>query len=279
MAKSFIDSLTFNWSLFPSTLRWLVQTLSHQLKQSHFSDKIINEIITDMVFTHFICPAIVSPDIMGIIDAPIPEQVRFNLIQIGQIIQMLALAKHDDVDAKFAQVHAKFESNMVSNLIDLLLMSQSGEDVVAILSQQSDFDRSHLLSTQSELAYFVEFYRILMANDDFEPPPEERQKLQKILSHLPESAELSQRLQSNGGEVAGALPVNGEASVLKERSKQGFMGLSKVTKNKIAKSMSFSTNSNTGIDGAAASANVNGLTNGGSHAGLSQGMLRFAIMG
>ncbi|XP_014090424.3 receptor-mediated endocytosis protein 6 homolog isoform X2 [Bactrocera oleae] len=271
MAQSFIDSLTFNWSLFPSTLRWLVQTMSHQLKQSHFSEKIINEIITDMVFTHFICPAIVSPDIMGIIDAPIPEQVRFNLIQIGQIIQMLALAKHDDVDAKFAQVHAKFESNMVSHLIDLLLMSQSGEDVVAILSQQSDFDRSHLLSTQSELAYFVQFYRILMANDDFEPPPEERQKLQKILSHLPEStAELSQRLQSNGAEVAGALPMNGEASGHKERSKQGFMGLSKVTKNKIAKSMSFSTNSNAGVDGAAASANVNGLTNGGGHAGLGQ---------
>uniref|UniRef100_A0A0A1WG67 Receptor-mediated endocytosis protein 6 homolog n=1 Tax=Zeugodacus cucurbitae TaxID=28588 RepID=A0A0A1WG67_ZEUCU len=270
MAKSFIDSLTFNWSLFPSTLRWLVQTMSHQLKQSHFSDKIINEIITDMVFTHFICPAIVSPDIMGIIDAPIPEQVRFNLIQIGQIIQMLALAKHDDVDAKFAQVHAKFESNMVSNLIDLLLMSQSGEDVVAILSQQSDFDRSHLLSTQSELAYFVEFYRILMANDDFEPPAEERKKLQKILAHLPESAEHSQRVQSNGGEVAGALPVNGETSGLKERSKQGFMGLSKVTKNKIAKSMSFSTNSNTGIDGAAASTHLNGLTNGGGHTGISQ---------
>uniref|UniRef100_A0A034VRT7 Receptor-mediated endocytosis protein 6-like protein n=1 Tax=Bactrocera dorsalis TaxID=27457 RepID=A0A034VRT7_BACDO len=270
MAKSFIESLTFNWSLFPSTLRWLVQTMSHQLKQSHFSDKIINEIITDMVFTHFICPAIVSPDIMGIIDAPIPEQVRFNLIQIGQIIQMLALAKHDDVDAKFAQVHAKFESNMVSNLIDLLLMSQSGEDVVAILSQQSDFDRSHLLSTQSELTYFIQFYRILMASDDFEPPPEERQKLLKILSHLPESAELNQRLQSNGGEGAGALPVNGEASGLKERSKQGFMGLSKVTKNKIAKSMSFSTNSNAGVDGAAASANVNGLTNGGGHAGLGQ---------
>uniref|UniRef100_W8AWG7 Receptor-mediated endocytosis protein 6 homolog n=1 Tax=Ceratitis capitata TaxID=7213 RepID=W8AWG7_CERCA len=264
LAKSFIDNLTFNWSLFPSTLRWLVQTMSHHLKQSHFSDKIINEIITDMVFTHFICPAIVSPDIMGIIDAPIPEQVRFNLIQIGQIIQMLALAKHDVVDAKFAQIHAKFEANAVSNLIDLLLMSQSGEDVVAILSQQSDFDRSHLLGTQSELAYFVEFYRILMASDEFEPPPEERTKLQKVLSHLPESSEANQRLHANGNDMAGSAAVNGETSSAKERSKQGFMGLSKVTKNKIAKSMSFNTNNSTGIDGATASTTGNGLTNGAS---------------
>ncbi|XP_036319157.1 receptor-mediated endocytosis protein 6 homolog isoform X2 [Rhagoletis pomonella] len=270
LAKSFIDSLAFNWSLFPSTLRWLVQTMSHQLKQSHFSDKIINEIITDMVFTHFICPAIVSPDIMGIIDAPIPEQVRFNLIQIGQIIQMLALAKHDDIDAKFAQIYTKFEANSVSNLIDLLLMSQSGEDVVAILSQQSDFDRSRLLSTQSELAYFVEFYRILMANDEFDPPPEDRQKLQKILSHLPESKEAGERLQSSSADAAGSLPVNGETGSLKERSKQGFMGLSKATKSKIAKSMSFNTNNTVTqpvTDGAAsASANVNGLMNGGVHA-------------
>ncbi|XP_037939024.1 receptor-mediated endocytosis protein 6 homolog [Teleopsis dalmanni] len=237
LALTFIDSIHLNWSLFPSTLLWLVQTMYHLLKQTTFSDELINELITDMVFTHYICPAIVSPDIIGIIDAPISEQVRFNLMQIGQIIQMLALAKHGEVETKFAEIYAKFEANTVSKLIDMLLVTQSGEDVVAILSQQSSFERIHLLSTQTELNYFVEFFRILLNNDEFDISNEEKEKLKKNLSHLPETQDTT-RTQNNGEIVTNG---NGEM-LIKERSKQSLMSLKKATKNKIVKTMSFSTN-------------------------------------
>ena len=253
LAKIFVDNLLLNWSLFPSTLRWLVQTMCHQLKQAHkFSDKIINEIITDMVFTHFICPAIVSPDVMGIIDAPISEQVRFNLMQIGQIIQMLALAKHDEIDAKYAELYAKFEANKVTKLIDLLLVTQSGEDVVAILAQQSDFERNHLLVTQRELHYLTEFYRILTASDEFDVSEEEKEKLKKILKHLPENTMMV------NGNAEGSLNGSKCESPSKEKSKQSLKNLSKSTKSKLAKSMSFS-NTNGSSQNAE---DLNGMVNG-----------------
>ncbi|XP_075157188.1 GTPase activating protein and VPS9 domains 1 [Haematobia irritans] len=236
LAKIFIDSLLYNWSLFPSTLRWLVQTMCHQLKQSHhFSEKVMNEIITDMVFTHFICPAIVSPDVLGIIDAPISEQVRFNLMQIGQIVQMLAMTKHDEIDARYAEVYGKFESNMVTRLIDLLLVTQTGEDVVAILAQQSDFDRTQLMTTQRELGYFTEFFRILTASDEYEIPEEDKEKLKKIIKNLPESSGM------NGDVQQGAAATSSE-SPAKEKSKQSL--ISKATKSKLAKTMSFANNGN-----------------------------------
>ncbi|XP_023304906.2 receptor-mediated endocytosis protein 6 homolog [Lucilia cuprina] len=253
LANIFIDNLLYNWSLFPSTLRWLVQTMCHQLKQAHqFSDKVINEIVTDMVFTHFICPAIVSPDVMGIIDAPISEQVRFNLIQIGQIIQMLALAKYDEIDAKFSELYAKFEANNVTKLIDLLLLTQSGEDVVAILAQQSDFERTHLLVTQRELNYFTEFYRILTATDEFDISEEEKEKLRKILKHLPENSTV------NGTTAEGNQNTSKSESPAKEKSKQSLKNLSKSTKSKIAKSMSFSNANGSNHN----SEELNGLVNG-----------------
>uniref|UniRef100_A0A1B0FH28 Receptor-mediated endocytosis protein 6 homolog n=1 Tax=Glossina morsitans morsitans TaxID=37546 RepID=A0A1B0FH28_GLOMM len=231
ISKTFIDSLLGNWSLFPSTLRWLVQTMCHQLKQAHhFSDQVINEIVTDMVFTHFICPAIISPDILGIVDAPISEQIRFNLMQIAQVVQTLALAKYDDVDAKFVAVHTKFQSNMVTKLIDLLLENQSGEDVVAILAQQSEFERIHLLITQNDLNHFIEFFRILTINDEYEISDDEKKKLKKILSHIPENFSLNNSFE-NGQTTGGD---NGSA---REKTKPSLINLSKATKSKLAKSI------------------------------------------
>lgn len=189
-----------------------------------------------MVFTHFICPAIVSPDICGIIDAPISESVRFNLIQIGQIIQMLALPRDEEIEQKYAELHSKFEVSLITNLIDLLLVSQSGEDVVAtILSQQSDFERSQMLSTHTEISYFTEFFRILMAHDDYEIPEQDRQKLNKVFKHIPENnIDASSSVANNN--------LNGNSEHTVEKAKQGFIRVGKVTKSKIAKSMSFNTN-------------------------------------
>ncbi|XP_055841429.1 receptor-mediated endocytosis protein 6 homolog isoform X2 [Episyrphus balteatus] len=225
LASSFITNITANWSLFPSTLRWLIQTMCHQLKQARTNEKDINEIITDMVFTHFICPAIVSPDLLGIIDAPISELARFNLMQIGQIIQMLALMKYQDVDPKFSEVYQLFDANIVSKLLDLLLVSDSGEDVVAIRSQQSDFERAHLLITQSELNTFIEFFRVLLQSDELALLEEDRLKLKKIIDHLPE------HVQVNGDAPS---PIESSSP----RSKHSLIHLGKSTKNKLSKSLS-----------------------------------------
>jgi hypothetical protein len=49
------------------------------------------------VLHHFVCPAIVNPEAHGVVEVPVSYIARFNLIQIAQIIQMLCLAKHQEV--------------------------------------------------------------------------------------------------------------------------------------------------------------------------------------
>jgi hypothetical protein len=149
LSNKFISSLKDNWIIFPSTIRWLVQTMSKLLQAIECDPKTINEILIDMVFGHFICPACVSPDLYGICDAPISENARFNLIQIGQILQMLALSKHQEVEHKFMELYRKFDANIVSNLMEQLLENTYSLSEMGLSHQLPtlyNIDRSSILS-------------------------------------------------------------------------------------------------------------------------------------
>lgn len=234
LANNFVESITRNWSLFPSTLRWLVQTMNHQLKVTHISEKEINEIITDMVFTHFICATIVSPDLFGISDAPISEESRFNLIQIGQIIQMLALMKYN-ANSKFDPIYKKFKPNAVSKLLDTFMVANAEEGVMAFHSQQIEFERSHVLCTHSELNIFTEFLKNVLENDELLISGDDRRQLGKILNHLPEKLDTAANGDGHGSPTH---PTDGHSS----RTKHSLINLGKSTKNKLAKSMSLHVN-------------------------------------
>lgn len=191
LVNRFMKSLQRNWALFPSTLRWLVQTMCNSLKRSNFSGKDINAILTDMVFTNFICPAIVSPDLYGISDAPISENARFNLIQIGQIIQMLALINHTTIEGKVRELYDKFDRNLVSDLLDDLVSNEFevGISGIAMASQQNSVGRKSVLATQSELNIFVNFLRNVLENDELNISGEHRRNLGEILDKLPDKWE------------------------------------------------------------------------------------------
>jgi len=177
------------------------------------------------------------------------------------------LAQYDnEVDNKFLNLHAKFETNSITLLIDMLLSSPTSEDGVAMLSHQSNFHRSHLLCTLTEISYFIEFFRILMGNEDYDINKEDRDKLQKILNHLP--ANLSNGHLDNQHNNHDKDKINGIAQTNEHRSKdlrskQVLLNLGKSTKNKIAKTMSFSTHGSNFLENnSAIAANVNGLLNG-----------------
>lgn len=254
ISKLFIHSLADSWALFPSTLRWVVQTMCHLLKSVHVSDKDLNAILTDMVFTHFICPAIVSPDLYGISDAPISENARFNLIQIGQILQMMAFTAHGDTEPKFSELFDMFDRNVVSELMEQLLETECDIRVSTIaIPHQNDFGRIHVLVTQNELNTFVDFFRGVLENDGLAISGDDRRKLGKILDQLPDKFEAM--VNGVNGESTATIPAALESQ---SKTKQ-LLNLGKSTKNKLAKSMS--------ANAAAASTSADheessGLTNG-----------------
>ena len=57
-------------------------------EDSKMESKDIYAVCVDLIFTLFICPAIVDPEPMGIIDMPISYIARFNLMQVAQMIQV-----------------------------------------------------------------------------------------------------------------------------------------------------------------------------------------------
>lgn len=223
--------------------------MCHLLKSVHLNDRDLNDILTDMVFTNFICPAIVSPDLYGISDAPISENARFNLIQIGQILQMLSLIKHEDIDPKFMELFDMFDCNIVSELMEQLLETEYDIRVSTIaIPHQNDFGRVHVLVTQNELNIFVDFLRGILDNDGLTISGEDRRKLGKILDQLPDKWETI--VNGDQHNITVTLPEN------QSKAKQ-LMNLGKSTKNKLAKSISMNVTSNTETDEAAAF-NING---------------------
>jgi len=48
---------------------------------------------------------------LGIIgDTPITQIARFNLMQVGQLIQMLALAPYETIDARYNDIVSLFDT-------------------------------------------------------------------------------------------------------------------------------------------------------------------------
>lgn len=169
LSNKFIASLSKNWIIFPSTIRWLVQTMSRLLHEKHFDPATINEILIDMVFGHFICPACVSPDLYGISDAPISENARHNLIQIGQILQMLALARHHDVDNKFAGLFRRFDENIISSLMEQLLENTYDISEMGLSHQLPtlyNIGRSSILMTHGEISLLVQFLKATSSDNE-----------------------------------------------------------------------------------------------------------------
>lgn len=186
LSNKFINSLSNNWIIFPSTIRWLVQTMSRLLQEKACDPKTIHEILIDMVFGHFICPACVSPDLYGISDAPISEIARYNLIQIGQILQMLALAKHQQVDNKFVELFRRFDENIISNLMEQLLENTYDISEMGLSHQLPtlyNIGRNSILLTHPEVTLLVQFLRATIYTEDIST--EEKSKLKMLLDSLP----------------------------------------------------------------------------------------------
>lgn len=182
LSSRFIQSLTDNWIIFPSTIRWLVQTMFKYLKEKGCEEKIILDVLTDMVFVHFICPACTDPNLYGIIDAPISGNARDILIKIGQVLQKLALTKHQN----FPDLDSRYDLSSISDLMDKLLENTYDISEMGLSHQLPtlyNIGRSSILMTHSELNLFLQFLRTTLESDQIDES--EKKKLKTMLDALP----------------------------------------------------------------------------------------------
>jgi hypothetical protein len=120
--NKFVISLQQSMSCFPPSLSWLVRKLYTTLLEKEITQSEARLICTDLVVTCFICPAITNPETIGIIsDTPIGNIARFNLMQVGQILQILALLPYENPPNYFKDFLTTIDQKAMPNIIKTIL--------------------------------------------------------------------------------------------------------------------------------------------------------------
>lgn len=174
LAQGFVEGLRSSWLWFPPALASLVRRLHSTLTRGGGAcdDPRAGVVCADLVFAFFVCPAVVSPELHGLVDTHISAIARFNLMQVAQIIQMLALARWERPDPRLADLYDRFPRDCISSLLDSLLgegassaPSSCSSSQGAVPSeagsslQQGELARAAFLATEAELATLVSFLR------------------------------------------------------------------------------------------------------------------------
>ena len=74
------------------------------------TEREVSAICVDLVFSFFICPAIVNPEPYGLAaNTHIGTIARFNLMQVAQVLQVLAMRKWEDIPDNFMDLYGKFD--------------------------------------------------------------------------------------------------------------------------------------------------------------------------
>lgn len=187
ITKRFITNIRDNLYIFPPDICWLVRQMFAFLSSSgKFSEKCVFAICVDVIFTHFICPAIVNPEPYGITDTPISSVARYNLIQVAQILQVLALRNYEEVDPKVEDLYSQFEKNSVSSILNDMLegaRDNLSEEPTIDTNKLPGFSRTDVLFTEQELFNFIQFLQTISTQEGRDE--ELRKELSNLLSQLP----------------------------------------------------------------------------------------------
>ncbi|XP_071783941.1 GTPase-activating protein and VPS9 domain-containing protein 1 isoform X3 [Centroberyx gerrardi] len=187
LVNKFIGYLKQNTYCFPHSLRWIVSQMYKTLScVERLEVGEVRTMCTDLLLTCFICPAIVNPEQYGIIsDAPINEVARFNLMQVGQLLQQLAMAD-DDGDPRRKSSLSKFDKSCVAAFLDVVIGGRAVETPpMSSMNLLEGLSRTVVYMTHNQLLALVDFVRSVMAGDHLRE--EEHMALETLLANVPQS--------------------------------------------------------------------------------------------
>lgn len=96
---------------------------------------------------------ILDPEQYGICISQVNEIALHNLIQVGQMLQWLALSKYEPTDAKFSDLFSNLNKAEVSNFIDTLFFDMDSTEPPAGMSPE--ISKDIMLFTEDELSNLV----------------------------------------------------------------------------------------------------------------------------
>lgn len=159
LVTKFVDGIYNNIFCFPQSLSWIIrQIYSVLIETKNINVREIVAICSDLIFSFFICPAILNPDLLGITDAHVSHISRFNLQQIAQIIQILALSKWEEMDSKLDDLYTKVSKEGITKLLDHILEKRNDEFPIDHNNLQF-MSRSSVLISEPQLKTFLSFIK------------------------------------------------------------------------------------------------------------------------
>lgn len=186
----FIEGIRDNIHCLPPSLLWIIKYVYLQLsREGKLTDRQIRVVCSDLLFSSFICPAILYPDYYGVTDAYISPNGRFNLAQVAQIIQWLAVTNYEkeveedtlisidpgtptltgrpptapptvnpNIAPRLNDIYSKFPRDCVSSILDYVLNNTCDIDqAVDSVANCKDVSRTCFLITESELSLLITF--------------------------------------------------------------------------------------------------------------------------
>ncbi|XP_072286813.1 GTPase-activating protein and VPS9 domain-containing protein 1 isoform X3 [Pyxicephalus adspersus] len=188
LVNKFIGYLKHNTYCFPHSLRWIVSQMFKTLSCVEGLDVgEVRSMCTDLLLTCFICPAIVNPEQYGIIsDAPINEVARFNLMQVGRLLQQLALTGFEEVDSRSRNNLSKFDKSCVAAFLDVVIGGRAVETPpLSSVNLLEGLSRTVVYMTYSQLVILLGFLRGVMSSDHLRE--EDRMALENLLATVPQT--------------------------------------------------------------------------------------------
>ncbi|XP_076126996.1 GTPase-activating protein and VPS9 domain-containing protein 1 isoform X2 [Alosa pseudoharengus] len=188
LVNSFIGCLRQNTYCFPQSLRWVLSQMFRTLARVEgLQVGEVRAMCTDLLLACFICPAVVSPEQYGIIsDAPINEVARFNLMQVGQLLQQLAMVDADDGDPRRKSTLSKFDKSCVSSFLDVVIGGRAVETPpMSSMNLLEGLTRTVVYITHHQLMHLVDFVRNVTAGDQLRE--EDHLALETLLANVPQS--------------------------------------------------------------------------------------------
>uniref|UniRef100_H2ZEQ6 VPS9 domain-containing protein n=1 Tax=Ciona savignyi TaxID=51511 RepID=H2ZEQ6_CIOSA len=183
ICSTFVDSLLRTMNCFPQSLGWVISRAFHIVKDSGLiSESEARSLSADFLLHQFVCPA-VNPELYGVIeDVPLSDLTRFNLMQIAQVLQVMAhWNKSSQQNDSF---YSKLDKGPMQRLIDTVI-SLSHPDTTPdnMAAQQSYVNRSIFITTQ-QLVQIIRFLTDLQKSD---VRGVDQTTLANILSQLPDN--------------------------------------------------------------------------------------------
>lgn len=203
----FIEGIRDNIHCLPPSLLWIIKYVYQQLSaEGRSTDRQIRTVCSDLLFSSFICPAILYPDYYGVTDAYISPNGRFNLAQVAQIIQWLAVTNYEKeveedtlinigattstlnkqspsvaapsvptvnptIAPRLNDIYSKFPADCVSSILDYVLNNTCDIDqAVDSVANCKDVSRTCFLITESELSLLISFLESVVPKLSSEDP-------------------------------------------------------------------------------------------------------------